>query len=399
ADRCVHRHSTCDVAMPPLHSVEAHDVRCHLCDPAPDAAAVRVANPSSPISYAVRSTGDRVDRGVPLVTVRGLVKDFGESLSFADRLHRRRAHAVQAVSKVDLDVCRGEILGLVGESGSGKTTLAMTLMRLIEPTAGEIHFDGVDVRAIPRGDLRRLRARMQLILQDAQASLSPKMRVRSLLTEPYKINRIPADQRSSPEELLDLVGLSPDLADKFPYQLSGGQSRRVSIARALSLKPDLIVADEPTSGLDVSAAAGVLALMNDLREQLGVTYLIITHDLNLVGQVADRIMVMYLGQVVEAGTTQQIFEDPVHPYTQGLLAAVPRVQVPDVALAAVPRGEMPSPRTPPAGCRFHTRCRLATERCSASAPAQVHFDPEHFGSCHFWEEARATRPPLAVAEH
>jgi oligopeptide/dipeptide ABC transporter ATP-binding protein len=234
---------------------------------------------------------------------------------------------------------------------------------------------------------------MQLILQDPAASLSPKMRVRSLLNEAYHINKTPADQRSSPEELLDLVGLSPDLGNKFPYQLSGGQARRVTIARALSLRPDLIVADEPTSGLDVSAAAGVLALMNDLRELLGVSYLIITHDLNLVGQVADRIMVMYLGQIVEAGSTRQIFEDPVHPYTQGLLAAVPRIQVSVVEAdeAAVPRGEMPSPRTPPSGCRFHTRCRLAREVCRTDSPDETSIEPGHDVACHFWLEARETR--------
>jgi peptide/nickel transport system ATP-binding protein len=398
AERCVHRHATCDTTMPALHLADRHDVRCHLYDPSPAAVPVRVADPSPVVSYNTRPISDDAQRGSPLVVVRNLVKEFGEHRSLADRLHHRRAHAVHAVSSVDLDLYRGEILGLVGESGSGKTTLALTLMRLIEPTSGEIHFDAVDVKAIPRGDLRRLRARMQLILQDATASLSPKMRVRDLLAEPYKINRTPPGQRSSPEELLELVGLSPDLAGKFPYQLSGGQARRVGIARALSLKPDLIVADEPTSGLDVSAAAGVLALMNDLREQFGITYLIITHDLNLVGQIADRIMVMYLGQVVEAGTTQQIFEDPVHPYTQGLLAAVPRVQVLDVERAAVPRGEMPSPRTPPSGCRFHTRCRLATELCSEAQPDEIDVEPGHFGSCHFWAEARATRPPLVATK-
>ena len=197
--------------------------------------------------------------------------------------------------------------------------------------------------------------------------------------------------------MLDLVGLSPELADKFPYQLSGGQARRVSIARALSLNPHLIVADEPTSGLDVSAAAGVLALMNDLRDQLGVTYLIITHDLNVVGQIADRITVMYLGQVVESGTTAQIFEDPVHPYTQGLLAAVPTIQVAEGTLAGCSSRRDAEPTAqPPSGCRFHTRCRLATELCSQSAPVQMYFEPEHFGSCHHWVEARATRPPVAA---
>jgi peptide/nickel transport system ATP-binding protein len=233
---------------------------------------------------------------------------------------------------------------------------------------------------------------MQMILQDPVGSLSPRLRVRDLLAEPYLINRLPVpDGRVA--ELLDLVGLAPELADKLPYQLSGGQARRVSVARALALEPAVIVADEPTSGLDVSAAAGVLSLMRALRDRLGVTYLIITHDLNVVGQIADRIAVMYLGQLIEVGATAQIFEDPVHPYTQGLLAAVPSVRDPRSGLArSVPRGEMPSPRRPPSGCRFHTRCRLAIETCSVQDPVHESVAAEHVVACHLWQTARHTKP-------
>jgi peptide/nickel transport system ATP-binding protein len=227
------------------------------------------------------------------------------------------------------------------------------------------------------------------------------MRVRDLLAEPYAINGATMPNGRIPE-LLSLVGLSGELAEKFPYQLSGGQARRVSIARALALEPTLIVADEPTSGLDVSAAAGVLSLMKGLRDRLGVSYLIITHDLNVVGQIADRIAVMYLGQVIESGTAEQIFEDPVHPYTQGLLAAVPRIrETRSGRPKSVPRGEMPSPRRPPSGCRFHTRCQLAIESCSEQVPVLDPVHEHHSVACHLWREARLRRPeheatPVAV---
>jgi oligopeptide/dipeptide ABC transporter ATP-binding protein len=252
------------------------------------------------------------------------------------------------------------------------------------------------VRTLGPSGLRQLRRRMQIILQDPVGSLSPRLRVSTLLTEPYQINRTPATERTPVAELLELVGLSPELGDKYPAQLSGGQARRVSIARALALKPDLIIADEPTSGLDVSAAAGVLALMDDLRSALGVTYLVITHDLNVVGQIADRLSVMYLGRIVESGPTEQIFEDPVHPYTQGLLAAVPRIHQEETAAEGqkVPRGEMPSPRTPPPGCRFHTRCRLRDDVCTVEVPEIEVVDSDHVVACHHWLEARTTRVPL-----
>jgi oligopeptide/dipeptide ABC transporter ATP-binding protein len=364
-------------------------VRCVLYDPAREAS-VAVLPPASGTAGkgtpAEPKPAPAPASGPVLLTARAVTKHFRARRSLWERLRRIPPQPVRAVDHVDLDLRRGEILGLVGESGSGKTTLALTLLRLTEPTSGWVELDGFDLQSLDRHGLRRLRAKMQMILQDPVGSLSPRMRVRDLLLEPYAVTGQPApDGRVA--ELLELVGLSSELGAKYPYQLSGGQARRVSIARALALEPALIVADEPTSGLDVSAAAGVLSLMKDLRDRLDVSYLIITHDLNVVGQIADRIAVMYLGQVIEAGTTAQIFEDPAHPYTQGLLAAVPRIHD-ELAPSAVPRGEMPSPQRPPAGCRFHTRCPLAGPRCATEPPALDIIDDHHTVACHLWPAAR-----------
>jgi peptide/nickel transport system ATP-binding protein len=395
AARCVHRTELCDAAPPPFVDVGATSVRCVIYAPGRttpvDAWDASAPTPTPNGEATHQAPADAQVAGPPLLVARRLTKHFEVKRSILDLIRRTEQAAVRAVDGVDLELARGEILGLVGESGSGKTTLAMTLMRLTEATGGSVDFDGIDVLGLDRRGLRRLRSRVQVILQDPVGSLSPRMRIGDLLTEPYMINRKPVpDGRVA--ELLGLVGLSPELIGKYPYQLSGGQARRVSIARALALEPDLLVADEPTSGLDVSAAAGVLSLMKELRDRLGVSYLIITHDLNVVGQVADRIAVMYLGQVIETGTTAQIFEDPVHPYTQGLLAAVPRIH--DVGQPAgdeVPRGEMPSPRHPPSGCRFHTRCELAVEACSVTVPGLDPIDGEHLAACHLWLEARHRR--------
>jgi oligopeptide/dipeptide ABC transporter ATP-binding protein len=312
---------------------------------------------------------------------------------------RTHFDGVRAVDGVDLEISRGEIVGLVGESGSGKTTLGRTILRLAHATGGEVEFDGRDVTQLKRTELRRMRRRMQMIFQDPHASLSPRLKVSYLLTEPYQINDIPAADQIPVPELLQMVELSPELASKYPHELSGGQARRVGIARALALQPEFLVADEPTSGLDVSAAAAVLNLMKDLGQRLDLAYLIITHNLNVVGYVADRIAVMYLGRLVEVGTPDQIFDAPAHPYTRALLEAVSE---PDPRNRGVDRrlllpGEIPSPRNPPPGCRFHTRCPYAQQRSREEVPELEEIEPGHFVACHFWREVRADAAARSAA--
>ena len=311
------------------------------------------------------------------------------------RLRRKKLGVVRAVDGVDLEIRRGEILGLVGESGSGKTTLGRTILGLAPATSGQVLFDGLDVTQLGAGDLRRLRRRMQMIFQDPYSSLSPRLRVSYQLTEPYKINEVPPAERYSVVDLLGMVELSTEQATKYPHELSGGQARRVGIARALALHPDFIVADEPTAGLDVSAAASVLNLMKELGTRLGLTYMIITHNLNLVGYVADRIAVMYLGQLVEVGPADRIFDAPAHPYTRALLESIsepdPR-QRRDGHRLLLP-GEIPSPRNPPPGCRFHTRCAYAQERSREEVPELEEIERGHFVACHFWRQVRESDTP------
>jgi oligopeptide/dipeptide ABC transporter ATP-binding protein len=311
------------------------------------------------------------EAGHSLVSLRDLRTHFGQ---------------VRAVDGVDLDIKAGETLGLVGESGSGKTTLARTLMRLEHVTEGSIVFDGEDITKLTGGQLRRLRRRIQMIFQDPYSSLSPRLKVGYLLTEPYVINKVPRDERYSVNELLEMVELSSEQARKYPHELSGGQARRVGIARALALNPSFLVADEPTAGLDVSAAAAILNLMKDLAERLSLTYLVITHNLNVVGYIADRIAVMYLGQLAEVGPAEQVLDRPAHPYTQALLSALsepdPRSRGADRDLL-VP-GEIPSPKNPPPGCRFHTRCPYADDRSRTEVPILEPVGPEHLVACHHW---------------
>jgi peptide/nickel transport system ATP-binding protein len=325
-----------------------------------------------------------------LLTVRGLKTHFVERRWWFESLLGRPAEAVRAVDGVDLNIRRGEALGLVGESGSGKTTLGKTILRLVPATSGKIIFEGQDITALRGAELRRLRRRAQMIFQDPHASLSPRLRVSQLLTEPYVIHKVPEEERRSVGELLEMVELSSELGSKFPHELSGGQARRIGIARALALSPELLVADEPTAGLDVSVGGKILNLMRDLSERLGLTYLVITHNLSVVDYLADRLAVMYLGKLFEVGPTERVLDAPAHPYTHALLSAVSE---PDPRLRQAKRqhlipGEIPSPKNPPRACRFHTRCAFADERSRTEEPPLEEIEAGHLVACHHWQRVR-----------
>ncbi len=327
-----------------------------------------------------------------LVEVRGLRTYFGAQPSPLQRILGTAEPPVRAVDDVDLSVARGQVVGLVGESGSGKSTLGRSILGLERPLSGRVTFDGEDVWSVSRRRLRQLRPRMQMILQDASASLSPRLRVEQLLQEAYAIKGTPPVARRSVADLLALVELGDEHARKYPHELSGGQARRVSIARALAMEPDFLVADEPTAGLDVSTVGAIVNLLARLQEELGLSYLLITHDLNIVGYLADVVAVMYLGKIVESGPATELFDAPRHPYTQALLGAVPepgQKRQRKFLLA----GEVPSPRAPPPGCRFHTRCRYAQSNCSEDTPPLEYASPAHTVACHYWREIAARDAP------
>ncbi len=322
---------------------------------------------------------------VEVVQVQQVKTYFKDHIGWLGQILGEKQGMVRAVDGVDVAIYRGESLALVGESGSGKTTLGRTILRLEQPTSGQVCIEQQDITKLPQSRVRPMRARMQMIFQDPISSLSPRKKVSQLLLEPFSIHGIQVNAREKVSELLEMVGLSSEQADKYPHQLSGGQARRVGIARALALRPALLVADEPTAGLDVSVAAGILNLMKDLREQLGLTYILITHNLNIIRFIADRVAVMYLGKLVEVGATEALFTHPRHPYTEALMSAVP-VPDPDVRLQRkriVLQGEIPSPRNPPPGCAFHTRCSYADERCKAACPVlQDSGEIGHMVACH-----------------
>jgi oligopeptide transport system ATP-binding protein len=294
----------------------------------------------------------------------------------------RPALWLRAVDGVSLTLGRQETLGLVGESGSGKTTFGRTVLRLVEPTGGQVHLGGQEITGLSQAALRPLRRRMQIVFQNPYASLNPRRRVGAIIGQPLAVHRVPGDHASMVADLLQRVGLPPDAARHYPHEFSGGQRQRIAIARALALRPDLVVADEITSGLDVTVKLRVLALLRELQAEFHVAYLFISHDLAVVRQVADRVAVMYLGQIVEEAPTDAIFERPLHPYTRVLQASVPP---PDPAVTWRPPvlpGDPPSPVSIPPGCRFHPRCPIAEARCRVEPPALRLLGPGHGVACH-----------------
>ncbi|HEY9432838.1 MAG TPA: dipeptide ABC transporter ATP-binding protein [Blastocatellia bacterium] len=315
----------------------------------------------------------------PLVEITDLKKHFPVP-------HKQ---VVRAVDGVSFTINRGETLGLVGESGCGKTTVGRCILRLIEPTSGEIRFDGRGLLNLDRGEMRALRRRMQIIFQDPYSSLNPRMKVGSIISEPLEIHHV-GDRRERKDrvaELLRVVGLDPDYANRYPHQFSGGQRQRIGIARALALNPDFIVADEPVSALDVSVQAQVVNLMQDLQERFGLTYLFISHGLAVVKHISTRVGVMYLGKLVELAPAHEIYANPLHPYTQALLRAIP-IPDPEAKRRAAQRlgGDVPNPIEPPSGCRFHTRCPHTIDRCCAEEPELAEVSPGHFVSCFLHEQ-------------
>ncbi len=291
---------------------------------------------------------------------------------------------VQAVDDVSFDLYEGETLGIVGESGCGKSTLARTILRLIEPTKGAILYNGEDVTAMRARELQSIRKNMQIVFQDPYSSLHPRMKIGEIIAEPLIISGIMKDKTKRAgrvKELMSMVGLDPSYIDRYPHEFSGGQRQRIVIARALATNPQLLICDEPVSALDVSVRAQVLNLLEELQDRLRLTYLFISHDLSVVEHICDRVAIMYLGQMVELGTAEEIFNSPQHPYTQALLSAIPIVGKKGMGERILLEGDIPSPANPPQGCRFHTRCRYASEQC-LTKPEFMQSRPGHFVACH-----------------
>ena len=321
--------------------------------------------------------------GEPLLEVSNLVKHFPIKTGV---IVDREVGRVQAVDDVSFSVAPGETLGLVGESGCGKSTLSRTILQLIEPTSGSVRFEGSEITGLSRRELRPLRRQMQMIFQDPYASLNPRKRVGQIVGEPLDLHGVAsgAELRKQVQELLERVGLAPEHFTRFPHEFSGGQRQRIGIARALALRPRLIIADEPVSALDVSIQAQIINLLEDLQDEFNLTYVFVAHDLGVVRHVSDRIAVMYLGKIVEIGPADQVYSKPVHPYTEALLSAVP---IPDPRANAaraerILEGDVPSPANPPQACRFHTRCPYATEICSEVEPELVNHARDQLAACH-----------------
>ncbi|MET3682703.1 peptide/nickel transport system ATP-binding protein/oligopeptide transport system ATP-binding protein [Alkalibacillus flavidus] len=319
------------------------------------------------------------------------IKNLKQYFPIKGGVFGRTVNHVKAVDDISFTIYEGETVSLVGESGCGKSTTGRAILRLDDPTAGEVEFDNTDLLSLNKKEMRQMRKDLQIIFQDPYASLNPRMTVRQSLNEAMEIqNVVPQDQRNDRiAELMETVGLQPHQADRFPHEFSGGQRQRIGIARALSVNPKLIVCDEAVSALDVSIQAQVLNLLKKFQEEMNLTYLFIAHDLGVVRHISDRIIVMYLGKIVEMGDTKSIFENPQHPYTKALLSAIP-VPDPEKKIDRIfLQGDVPSPMDPPQGCRFHTRCPFATEKCAQEAPElreEDYMENGHVAACHYMKD-------------
>ncbi|MFF9034864.1 dipeptide ABC transporter ATP-binding protein [Streptomyces sp. NPDC014892] len=333
----------------------------------------------------------------PLLRVEGLVKHF----PIKKGLLQRQVGAVKAVDGIDFEVRRGETLGVVGESGCGKSTMGRLITRLLEPSGGKVEFDGTDITHLKTAGMRPLRRDIQMIFQDPYGSLNPRHTIGTIVSAPFKLQGVEPEGgvKKEVQRLLELVGLSPEHYNRYPHEFSGGQRQRIGIARALALKPRMVVADEPVSALDVSIQAQVVNLMDDLQDELGLTYVIIAHDLSVVRHVSDRIAVMYLGKIVELADRDSLYAAPMHPYTKALLSAVP---IPDPSRRGAKserillKGDVPSPIAPPSGCRFHTRCWKATQVCKTTEPPLAELKPGQRVACHHPENFEDQQPQDVV---
>ena len=319
----------------------------------------------------------------PLIRVQNLTKHFPITRGL---IVQKQVGAVQAVDNISFDIFKGETLGLVGESGCGKSTTGRTLLQLHEPTAGQVFYKDTELTGASNAVMREMRRNIQIIFQDPYASLNPRMTVGSIVAEPLEIHNVgtSAERQQRVKEFLELVSLNPHFINRYPHEFSGGQRQRIGVARALALQPDFIVCDEPISALDVSIQAQVVNLLEELQEEFGLTYLFIAHDLSMVRHISDRVAVMYLGKIVELAPRDELYENPLHPYTQALLSAVP---IPDPVLEkkrtrVILEGDVPSPVNPPSGCRFHTRCPIAEEVCNQEAPVWREAKDGHWVACH-----------------
>ncbi len=386
--RCPYAFDRCMVEEPPLFNLpDGQSVRCWLYEQDQPGASARVE--------AVREASHVTQREDPPVILD--VKDLTKHFPITKGILQRTVGQVKAVDGISFQLREGETLGLVGESGCGKSTAGRTILRLIDPTSGTVSFRGTDLTTLNKKQLREMRKRMQIIFQDPFSSLNPRRTVGSIIAQPLKIHGLAEGSATNDKvaDILTRVGLNPDHAGRYPHEFSGGQRQRIGIARAISANPDFIIADEPVSALDVSIQAQIVNLMQDLQQELGLSYVFIAHDLSVVRSVSDRVAVMYLGQIMEMAGNEDLYEDPLHPYTRALLSAVPTIDPTGVTVSKriILEGDVPSPINPPSGCRFHTRCPYRFDECSTIEPELLNVGNEHFVKCHLYHPNYAPNAP------